>query len=578
MSISHALESSILQAVTALGFPVPSVSVEPTSDPQYGDFTSNVAMKLFPSVDKAKWSSPKALAEGIILELRKLATLNSQLATITVAGPGFINFTVNLNVFTETLHRLSSQEFAFLKLHDRKQAIVEYSSPNIAKPFTVGHLRSTIIGDAIANLLSATGYEVKRDNHLGDWGTQFGKQIVAILELGAGSEEANRKVISQSPEPVKELVKLYVEFHEMAEKDPSLEDKARNWFTKLENGDPKARELWQLCIDWSWTEFSRIYDELGVKFTENDGKGFGESYFEDKMKPVIAELESSGFLKSGDDGAKLFFFPNDELPPLMILKKDGSTLYATRDLATDKFRLEKYGKEILVINEVGAEQELYFRQLYRIEELLGWYTKGQRVHVKHGLFRFKTGKMSTRKGNTIWLEDVISEAKTRALAMSKDNNEETASQVAIGALKWNDLKRSSQLDIAFDWDEILTMEGNSGAYMQYAAVRCASVLSKASGSVEDVAKVTEFNATERSLAQQLLYFEETVTRASRDYTPQLLCTYLYTLAGVYNSFYGANRILGDEMYQAQRLELTKATKTVLETGLHILGLEIPNHM
>jgi arginyl-tRNA synthetase len=224
---------------------------------------------------------------------------------------------------------------------------------------------------------------------LGDWGTQFGKQIVAIKRWG------NEEEISQSSNPVEKLVALYVKFHEEAEKDPELEDEARAWFKKLENGDSEARALWQKCIDWSFIEFAKIYQALGVSFTENNGRGYGESFVEDMLQPLIEELKKQGIAKEGEEGAVLIFYPNDELSPLMIAKKDGSTLYATRDLATDKWRREnpRYqnadGSAPLVINEVGGEQVFYFRQLYRAEELLGWYEKGQRAHVKHGLYRFK---------------------------------------------------------------------------------------------------------------------------------------------------------------------------------------------
>ncbi len=578
MSLSQEIQSALCTAVEALSLSSSTVTVEPASNTQFGDFSTTIAMQLFPTADKSQWNSPKQLAESIIEKLQEQGQLSAMIHSFSVAGPGFINFTVTQTVFTALLSKLITQEYDFKSVHDAQTAIVEYSSPNIAKPFTVGHLRSTIIGDAVANLLETTGYEVKRDNHLGDWGTQFGKLITAIMQMGEGSERANIARISSAEAPVKELVKLYVEFHDKAEKDPSLEEIAREWFTKLEKGDEKARELWQLCIDWSWTEFSAIYQELGVKFTENNGRGYGESFFEDKMDDVVSELEASGHLKTGEKGAKLFFFPDEELPPLMILKNDGSTLYATRDLATDKFRLSTYGRDILVINEVGAEQELYFRQIFRIEELLGWYKPGSRVHVKHGLYRFKDGKMSTRKGNTIWLEDVLVEAKNRALALSKEKNAETSTIVAIGSLKWNDLKRNSIQDITFDWDEILTMEGNSGAYIMYAIVRGKRVLEKGMNGHIDVTKLSELNASERALAGHLLYFEDTVKRAAREYAPQLLCTFLYTLAALFNSFYTSNRILGESEHETKRLILTKATVGVLEKGLSVLGIDIPAEM
>ncbi|MEP7166533.1 MAG: arginine--tRNA ligase [Candidatus Woesebacteria bacterium] len=572
------IEKLLLDALKKLGIEPVSASllVEECSAERFGDYTSNVAMQLFPMVEKGRWNSPHALAEEIV------NTLDTTLSP-TVAGPGFINFTLTDTDLSHNIREILDGE-NIVKLNQGKKAIVEYSSPNIAKPFTIGHLRTTIIGAAVANLLENTGYIVYRDNHLGDWGTQFGKLIVAIKELGEEKESLNVERITTAAEPVKELVKLYVEFHEKAEIDPTLEDRAREWFTKLENGDQEARRLWQLCIDWSWTEFDRIYTELGVFFSENNGRGYGESYFEDKMSQVVDILEKSGYMKTGEEGAKLFFFPDEEFSPLMILKKDGSTLYATRDLATDFFRINqpKYGKDILIINEVGAEQTLYFRQIYRIEELLGWVKPGQRIHVKHGLYRLKEGKMSTRKGNVIWLGDAITEAKERAIALQvaskRPANLQTAKQVAIGALKWNDLKRSSQLDVTFDWDEILSMDGNSGPYMQYTVVRAKSVLGKALEIKPEASTEATFSAVERTLARELLYFENTLYRAATEYAPHLLCTYLYTLAGTFNSFYNTHRILDENEHIAKRLALTQAVVSTLELGMAIIGIEIPESM
>jgi arginyl-tRNA synthetase len=577
MSISQEIQKSLQKAIKQLHIDAESgqILVAECSVPTFGDYTCNIAMQLFENADKSQWNSPRSLAQAIA------DVIHIDGVTMNVAGAGFINFTLSDELLSRQLRETLDQS-SIVKTNAGKKAIVEYSSPNIAKPFTIGHLRSTIIGDSVAHLLEHTGYTVYRDNHMGDWGTQFGKLIVAIKRWG------NVETIETASNPVKELVALYVKFHDEAEEDASLEDEAREWFTKLENNDHEARDLWQKCIDLSWKEFDHIYQELGVTFTENEGRGYGESYFEDKMSQIVTILEKSGYLQEGKEGAKLFFFPDDELPPLMILKKDGSTLYATRDLATDFFRLHspRYGNDVLIINEVGAEQELYFRQIFRIEELLGWVQPGQRVHVKHGLYRFKEGKMSTRKGNVVWLEDVITEAKQRAQALQKTENEanggQTASQVAIGAIKWNDLKRSSHLDVTFDWDEILSMDGNSGPYMQYTVVRARSVLAKAQESLQtsvSAGQLTgQYNAQERLIIRQLLYLENTLERASNEYSPHLLCTYLYTLASLFNSFYNTHRILDENEDREKRLGLTRAVADVIETGMKTLGIQIPSKM
>lgn len=587
------------QSLEKLALPQPeSIAWEHPTNPTFGDYSTNLAMSLFSQLktgeNPSAFTNPRALATAIAETAAEIEqTQEGWAAEITVAGPGFINVTLNNNYFYLLIHYLTFEHSKVIpNLGDQRTVVVEYSSPNIAKPFTIGHLRSTIIGDAVANLLQATGWEVKRDNHLGDWGTQFGKQIYALQHLGEGSLEANIAKIEAAERPVKVLVDLYVEFHQLAEEHPEMEDEARAWFKKLEDGDQEARDLWQLCIDWSWQEFEQIYRKLNVSFTENNGRGYGESYFEDKMASVIADLEASSTITydTGKDGAKLVFFPNDELPPLMILKKDGATLYATRDLATDKFRREKYGDEVIIINEVGAEQSLYFQQIFRTEELLGWFKPEQRVHVKHGMYRFKDTKMSTRKGNVIWLEDVLQEAEKRAAVLAKDPAlaSQIASAVGIGALKWNDLKRSSHLDISFDWDEILSMQGNSGPYLQYTYVRCHSILTKAAESniVMNIAEPFDtdsiyLNEDEKAVARELGKYSETLKLAAQEYAPHHLCTYLYTLAQSFNAFYNKCSVLGEDVppdTQQLRLQLTKATANVLQHGLHILGIETVEQM
>lgn len=554
--------------VFGLDFPI---KLEKPADEKFGDLSSNVAMVAFKYLSE-KFNSPKELAQALVTEIKK--TDQSQIIEeVSIAGPGFINFKLGHDHLLEKLQQIiADKDIPLINLGQGKKAIVEYSSPNIAKPFTIGHLRSTIIGDSVANLLEASGYKVFRDNHLGDWGTQFGKQIVAIKKWG------NETEINLADNPVEKLVALYIKFHEEAEKNPELEDEARMWFKKLEDGDQEARELWQKCIDWSFIEFAKIYDHLQVNFTENDGRGYGESYFESMLQELINELKATGLAKEGKEGAILFFYPNDEFSPLMIAKKDGSTLYATRDLAADKWRKEnpRYqnedGSAPLVVNEVGSEQSFYFQQLYRAEELLGWYQKGQRVHVKHGLYRFKEGKMSTRKGNVIWLDEVLKKAKIKALDFTKD--EEIATKVSVAALKWNDLKRKSEVNINFDWDEILNLQGNSGPYMLYAYARAKSILRKANESNFAKEKINNFEVSdlEKALLNSIDDFSKVVARASSEYSPHYLCTYLFELAQLFNSFYNKYPILNSSLERQFRLDLVTAVSIVLKKGLNLLGI------
>ncbi len=531
---------------------------------EHGDYTTNVALR------GSSGQSPRKVAEDLVVRLKEDKDLKEFISEIIVEGPGFINFFLSQEALTEGVTTILQEGKSFGKTSTNKgkRIIVEYSSPNIAKPFTIGHLRSTIIGDAVANLLQSVGWTVYRDNHLGDWGTQFGKQIYAIKEWG------DLEAIEKSETPVKELVSLYVKFHEEAEKNPELEESGRQWFKKLEDGDPDARDLWQKCIDWSWKEFNRIYELLNVHFTENNGRGFGESYFEDKMEAVLSELKEKSLLREGEEGAQLVFFPDEKFPPLMLLKKDGATLYSTRDLATDKFRLNEYGKDVTIVNEVGGEQSLYFKQLFEVEKMLGWVRDGQRVHLKHGLFRFADKKMSTRKGNVIWLSDVLNEAFDKARGMGTVD-EQAVHQIAVGALKWNELKRDPVSDIVFDWSEILNMKGNSGPYMQYSVVRIKSLLSKSDHIKKH--QISALNDQEQQVVRYLIRFPEVIAIAAGEFRPSYLAEYLFTLAQRYNTFYDTEKIIGGER-EGVRIQVSKATLLVLEQGLSLLGISVPEKM
>ncbi len=583
------IKEIIVKSISNLsGVKKESIHLESPENMEFGDYFTNVALIL----SKERKVNPRELAMEIVTGLAKIRDLNEMVSDIKVEGPGFINFFLKKEVLIDTLLNISSHKdtVRYSDTNKGRIVIIEFSSPNIAKPFTIGHLRSTIIGSAIANLMEATGFKVMKDNHLGDWGTQFGKQIYAIKAWG------NINDIEKSQNPVKELVALYVKFHEEAEKDDSLNDKAREWFKKLENKDPEARNLWSKCVELSWKEFDKIYQKLGVTFSKefNNGRGLGESFFEDKMGPVIKELEDKKLLEEGEEGAKLIFFENDKYSPAMILKKDGATLYHTRDLATDKFRKENYNPD-LIINEVGLEQSLYFQQLFEIEKLLGWFKEGQRKHIAHGLYRFKDRKMSTRKGDVIWLEDILVHARGIAKNIRNRNKatpdledtsleastipfEDVDDDVSIGALKYNDLKRDPKGDIHFDWNEILNMEGNSGPYLQYTYARCQSVLAKADNFEKlKINNSSEINSEESSLLRTFIHFQEVVEEAAFKYSPNLLCNYLYDLAQKYNGFYNKHKIIAGDN-EALRLAITESTGILLKAGLNLLGIQAPEKM
>jgi arginyl-tRNA synthetase len=538
---------------------------------EFGDYSTNLAFVLA----QQKQTSPFLVAEDLRKEIESRKFLQPYCDKVEVKN-GYLNFWLERKFLSLVLKDVLRKKGSFGRISPGKTrlVIVEYSSPNIAKPFTVAHLRSTIIGDSIANLLEFAGWKVMRDNHLGDWGTQFGKQIYAIKTWGKKRGGAYS---------IRELVDLYVRFHQEAENNPSLENEARAWFKKLEDGNLEARSIWKKCVDRSLAEFNRIYSCLGVKFSKEfeKGRGLGESFFEDKMPAVIAELERKNMLQTGENGAKLVFFEAGKYPPAMILKKDGATLYHTRDLAADAYRLRKY-HPALIVNEVGAEQSLYFQQLFEMEKMLGWYKDGQRLHIKHGLYQFKEGKMSTRKGHVVWLEDVLKEAVRRARKLGCSNSK-VAEIVAIGALKYNDLKRDHQNDIVFDWDEILNMKGNSGPYLQYSFARCRSIIGKAKG-LKRVGRGLELASGRELLLLRLsARFTEVVALGALAYAPHIICTYLYELAQKFNEFYEDHRIIeydenGNYFVDSLRLGLVGAVSIILANGLKLLGIKVIDKM
>src|SRR3990167_2685566 len=524
-------------AVKNAGFADADSNITSTANAQFGDYTTTIAMQL----GKKEQKNPFSIAEKIAQNIE----IKDPIGSVKIIRPGFINFFLSKNSLQNELQTILQNEgkYGSSNKFKEKKVIVEYSSPNIAKPFTIGHLRSTIIGDAIANLLEFIGFQVFRDSHIGDWGTQFGKLIYAIKYFNEYSFED----IETSKNPLKELVNLYVIFHIRAENKPELEEEARKIFKKLEDGDKEIRALWQKCIDLSFQEFNKIYSKLGVKFTENNGRGFGESFFENKMKPILEELEKYAWYKDSK-GAKIVKFLGDKLPPFMIIKQDGATLYSTRDLATDKFRLTnpRYSSERHPELDSGSLNDV---------------------------------KISTRKGNTIWLEEVLEEAIKRAQSLGKKTSSKEdvdVSAIGIGALKWNDLKRSSHLDIVFDWDEILSMQGNSGPYMQYTYVRCLSVLKD-----QNISKLADvqINTDELTIMRMLAKFPEVLMNAAEQYSPHYVCTYLYELGQKYNLFYQKHPILKAENNMKDfRLALTAATANVIKTGLNLLGIDVVNKM
>lgn len=557
----------IIQKVVTSTCGTESFSVERPSDETRGDYACNVAMVLAKNVGK----NPRELAEEIVdkLKTNKDLALVVDLKKIEVAGPGFINFWVRDEYLSLAMGLAGSDYWGKSELVKGKKVLVEYSSPNIAKRFSVGHLRSTIIGNALYNLYKTSGAKMTDDNHLGDWGTQFGMIVAAV-------EEENLDISNMS---VGELEELYVRFNKRIAENPDLKDKAREAFLRLEQGDSNARKIWQLTVDVSMKEFNEIYKKLGVSF-ENM---FGESVYERQMPKIIEGLKKKKIAIEGERGAYIIKFEKDGkeyMPPAMLLKSDGTTTYLTRDLATIEKRIfDDKLKSDLYVYEVGSEQKLHFRQVFETARML-WPDETKDVefkHVAHGLLTLPEGKMSTRKGNTIKLEDLINKAGDEARDFVK-NADVDVEAMAINAIKYNELRRSPELNYVFRWEEALAMEGNSAPYINYAYVRAKKITEKLKTEKKQKIKIL-FEGEEKDLARLLMKYAEgeVVEEAAKNFAPHLLAGYLFEVAKKFNSFYDHNKVLGDSR-EVERLALVNAVAEVLRNGMLLLGMEVVEKM
>lgn len=456
-----------------------------------------------------------------------------------------------------------------------QRVVVDYSSPNIAKPFGVGHLRSTMIGQAIARMLREDGYDVISVNHLGDWGTQFGKNIVAYLKWGV--EDAVRR------DSVKELFNLYVRFHEEAQQNPELDDEARAWFKKLEDGDNEAVRLWKWFIAESLKAFRQTYDLLGVSFDYY----LGESFYNDKMQAVVDELEQRALLKHSD-GAEVVDLSTWDVPPCIIRKSDGATIYATRDLAAALYRHDVLEAEHLIY-VVGSEQNLHFAQVFRVLDLMGRSWAKNCRHVAFGMMRYNGERLSTRRGKVVYLEDVLDRAIVEAKSIIEQKNptlpdkDRIARQVGIGAVVFNDLKNNRMNDVDFRFEDVLTFDGETGPYVQYTHARACSVLRKAaeSGTMKsDSSKLSDHvEDLEWHLVHHLAQAQEIFERAVDDMDPSMLARFVLNLCHRFNRFYHECKIMvSDDSLRIRRLALTDVSQKVIGHCLYLLGLDAPEAM
>ncbi len=541
--------------------------IETPQDSKMGDYAfpcfklAKVLRKAPPLIAKG---IADAIAENDIFE--KVEQVNAYV-NMFISKEEFVQ-----EVVEEVMER--GEEYGRSNVGEGKPVIVEFSSPNIAKPFHIGHIRSTVIGNSINLLWDAMGYKVTRINHLGDYGTQFGKMIVAYRHWG--NEEDVRR------EPIKTLLSYYTKFHEEAEKDPSLDDEARETFAKLEQGGKEETELWQWFRDESLKEFTRVYNMLGIEYDSYAG----ESFYSDKMPAVVQELKDKNLLVESK-GAEIVDLEPYGLTPAPILKSDGSTLYITRDLACAKYRKATYDfyKNIYV---VASQQNLHFQQLKKILELMGYEWSKDIIHVPFGLVSLEEGTMSTRAGRVVFLEDVLNRAieETREIILEKgvatDNIEETAKQVGVGAVVFNELSNNRIKDYVFSWKQVLDFNGETGPYVQYTYARCASILRNAG---EDANDLTGFDPSyitgdaAYTLAKEIYALTDVIIEAGEKYEPSILTRHIVDMAQAFNKFYHDEHNLTDDKEERKaKLALVVAAKTAIKNGLRLLGMEAPERM
>lgn len=557
-----------------------NIIVEYPKKAEHGDYSCNIALQLSKQLGK----SPREVGE----EIKNAFPETDWIEKIEIAGPGFLNFFLSTSAFTASLKKIIEQgeNYSMSDYGKNLPVSVEYSAPNIAKPLGVHHLLSTIIGQTIYNLYKHLGFDAMSVNHIGDWGTQFGKLIYAYKHWG------DHDVIEQ--DPINELLKLYVHFHNEAEKDESLVEKGRAEFLKLEQGDEENRKLWEWICEVSMSDVQKNYDRLGgIHFDHT----IGESFYEERMKPILEDGKKREVFLRGEKGAWLCFFKDEKYPPMMVQRGDGATLYAMRDLAQVQYRSSEWDitKNIIVVDQA---QELHFSQYFETAKILGLNTtsKGydtELIHVKFGRMSFGDRKMSTRKGDVILLWDVIDEAEKRALDLinerksdlNDEEKKELAKQLGIGAIKYNILSQNRITNIVFEWDKCLNFNKNSAPYLQYTHARTRSILRKAKKenieyTVEQIEKCDHVEEHEKVLLNLLNRFPQTILMSLNEHNPHLICNYLYDLAQGYNHFYNAQPILFGEDHNkiAFRIYLSEAVSDVIKIALKLLGIESPEKM
>lgn len=537
--------------------------IEIPPKPEMGDFAFP-CFRLAKSYHKA----PPMIAQ----DLKESIGDQAFLSEIKVIG-GYLNFYVDKAQYAQQIidKYNNATDYGCSDQGKDKTICIDYSSPNVAKNFHVGHLRTTIIGNSLYKIFSKLGYKVVRINHLGDWGTQFGKLIVAYKKWGS------REAVEEKG--IEELMDIYVKFHEEAEKDDSLNDEARAWFLKMEQGNEEALEIWQWFRDISLKEFMRVYNILGMEFDSFAG----ESFYRDKTADVIKRLTDDGLLKESQ-GAMIVPLDEYDMPPCIVAKKDGSSIYATRDLAAILYRKATYNFD-RCLYVTGLEQKLHFAQVFKVIELMGNDYAKNLVHIPYGLVSLKSGKISSRKGNVIFAEDLLRESINKTTSIIEEKNpdipdkEEVAKQVGIGAIIFNDLYNQRIKDVIFDWNKLLNFDGETGPYVQYTYARASSVLRKI-GEVPDTIDYTLLtDEASIGLLKEIERYPQVIKDAAERYEPSVIARYSIDLAHSFNKFYHECQInVEDETTKYTRTNVVKIARYIIKDALSLLGIQCPEQM
>ncbi|MBA2435202.1 MAG: arginine--tRNA ligase [Chthoniobacterales bacterium] len=561
------LRNELARALGAAGLP-PAGEVTPATDARFGDYQTNAALILA----KQRGENPRQLAQKIIDHL----SVDDLAEPPTIAGPGFINFALKPDALAEQAGQLLRDDrLGVARAEKRHRIVIDFGSPNVAKPMHVGHIRSLVLGDALARIATFLGHDVIRDNHIGDWGTQFGMVIYGWKNL------LDRAALAR--DPIAELVRIYKTANELGKSDPAVLDACRNELVKLQAGDEENLSIWNECVALSTREFEAAYDILDIHYDIQRG----ESFYNDRLPAVVDRLLQSGVAEMSEGAVCVFFRDIPELAerPCIVRKSDGGFNYATTDVATIDYRIRDLGADTVWI-ETGAPQQLHFRQIFEIARREG-YTADFR-HITHGSILGEDRKlMKTRSGENVALRDVLDEAVVRARKIVEQKNPDLAEEeknaiaqtIGIGAVKYADLSQYRMTDYIFSWDRMLSLQGNTAPYLQNAYVRIRSIFRKAGEEFVLPAELVLTEPAEFNLAKRLTQFAEIVPQVLNDFRPNLLANYLFELANAFHAFYEACPVLkADEPARATRLALCELAARTLQQGLDLLGIDVPEKM